>query len=279
MARKLGRANAMMSARVQAGDPAAALLDGSPAFAPNAFIRIDATGTVRLVMPSVEMGQAIYTAASMLLAEELAVGLDQIQVEHSPPDDALYGNPLIGGQITGGSTSIRASWQVLREAGAVARTQLVNAAATRWHVDPESCTTARGVVSHAGSKRTATYGSLATAAGKLPAPANVQLKDHKDHVLIGKPIRRVDAVDKIKGMTQFGIDVRVPGMKVATVRASPAVGGRLKKVDERAARAIRASSRCCGSKTPSQWSANTSGPRNRDSMRSISNGMRVRTAR
>jgi isoquinoline 1-oxidoreductase subunit beta len=233
-----GRANAMMSARPQAGDPEAAMLDGNPRFAPNAFIRIEATGTVRLVMPSVEMGQAIYTGASMLLAEELGVGLDQIQVEHSPPNETLYGNRLIGGQITGGSTSIRGSWQVLREAGAVARTQLVNAAAAQWHVDPASCTTARGVVSHAGSGRTATYGSLATAAGKLPAPSNVQLKDLKDHVLIGKPIRRVDAEGKVKGMTQFGIDVRLPGMKIATVRASPAVGGRLKKVDERAARAI-----------------------------------------
>jgi isoquinoline 1-oxidoreductase beta subunit len=233
-----GRANAMMNARPQAGDAATALLDGNPAFAPNAFIRIDATGMVRLVMPSVEMGQAIYTGASMLLAEELGVGLDQIQVEHAPPDEALYGNPLIGGQITGGSTSTRGTWQVLREAGAVARTQLVSAAAAQWHVDPATCTAARGVVSHTESKRTATYGSLAAAAGKLPAPAKVELKQLKDHVVIGKRMRRVDAVDKVKGATQFGIDVRLPGMKIATVRACPAVGGRLKKVDERAARAI-----------------------------------------
>jgi isoquinoline 1-oxidoreductase beta subunit len=233
-----GRANAMMNARAQDGDGVAAAHDGNAAFAPNAFIRIDPTGPVRLIMPAVEMGQGIYTGASMLIAEELGVGMDQIRVEHSPPNADLYGNPLIGGQITGGSTSMRASWQVLREAGAVARTQLVAAAAAQWRVEPTSCTTARGVVSHEESRRAATYGSLATAAGKLPMPSKVQLKELKDHVLIGKPVRRVDSVDKIKGATQFGIDVRLPGMKIATVRASPAKGGRLKSVDERATRAI-----------------------------------------
>jgi len=233
-----GRASAMMNARSQAGDAAAAAHDGNPPFAPNAFIRIDPDGPVRLVMPAVEMGQAIYTGASMLLAEELGVGMDQILVEHAPPNAELYGNPLLGGQLTGGSTSIRATWQVLREAGAIARTQLVAAAAAQWRVDPATCTTARGVVVHADSKRTATYGALATAAGKLPMPAKVQLKELKDHVLIGKPVRRVDSVDKIKGATQFGIDVRLPGMKIATVRASPAKGGRLKSVDDRAARAL-----------------------------------------
>jgi isoquinoline 1-oxidoreductase beta subunit len=232
-----GKASAMMNARAQAADAAAAG-DGNPAFAPNAFIRIDPTGPVRLVMPSVEMGQAIYTGASMLLAEELGVGLDQIRIEHSPPSAELYGNPLIGGQITGGSTSIRGSWQVLREAGAVARTLLVNAAAAQWHVDPASCAIERGVVSHVASKRTASFGSLAAAAAKLPAPDKVQLKELKDHVMIGQPMRRVDSVDKVKGATQFGIDVRLPGMKIAIVRACPTLGGRLKSVDDRAARAV-----------------------------------------
>jgi isoquinoline 1-oxidoreductase beta subunit len=124
-----GIASAAINARRQPGDAAAALADGNPAFAPNAFIRIGTDGTVRLVMPTVEMGQAIYTGSSMLLAEELGVGLDQISVEHSPPSDDLYGMPLLGGQITGGSTSTRGTWQVLREAGAVARTLLVTAAA------------------------------------------------------------------------------------------------------------------------------------------------------
>jgi isoquinoline 1-oxidoreductase beta subunit len=116
-----GTVSAMINARRQPGDPAAAMADGNPPFAPNAFIRIDTTGAVRLVMPTVEMGQGIYTGCSMLLAEELGVGLDQITVEHSPPSDELYGIPALGGQITGGSTSTRATWQVLREAGAVAQ--------------------------------------------------------------------------------------------------------------------------------------------------------------
>jgi isoquinoline 1-oxidoreductase beta subunit len=233
-----GIASAAINARRQPGDAAAALADGNPPFAPNAFIRIDTDGVVRLVMSSAEMGQAIYTGSSMLLAEELGVGLDQITVEHSPPSDELYGLPALGGQITGGSTSTRGTWQVLREAGAVARTLLVTAAAAQWRVDPSTCTVDRGVVHHTPSGRSLGFGALASAAGKLPMPDKVQLKDPKDFQLIGKPLRRVDAADKIKGATQFGIDVRVPGMKIATVRACPTLNGKLASVDDKAARAI-----------------------------------------
>jgi isoquinoline 1-oxidoreductase beta subunit len=119
-----GRAQAFINARPQSGDAAAASADGNPAFAPNAFIRVDAEGPVRLVMPNVEMGQGIYTGACAMLAEELGVGMDQIKVEHAPPNQALYGIPLLGEQATGGSTSTRDHWTVLREAGAVARTML-----------------------------------------------------------------------------------------------------------------------------------------------------------
>jgi isoquinoline 1-oxidoreductase beta subunit len=233
-----GTARAAMNARRQSSDAAAAAADGNPPFAPNAFIRIDTDGAVRLVMPSVEMGQGIYTGASMMLAEELGVGLGQIKVEHSPPNEQLYANPYLGGQITGGSTSTRGQYQVLREAGAVARTLLIQAAAERWHVDPSTCTVAQGVVSHAGSGRKLAFGALAMSAGALPMPAKVTLKDPKDFTLIGKPLRRVDSADKTKGATQFGMDVRVPGMKVATVKACPTFGGRLIGVDERRARAI-----------------------------------------
>ncbi|MFZ0869725.1 MAG: molybdopterin cofactor-binding domain-containing protein [Rhodanobacter sp.] len=233
-----GVAQAMINARRQPGDAAAALADGSPAFAPNAFIRIDTDGAVRLVMCSAEMGQAIYTGASMLLAEELGVGLDQISVEHSPASDELYGQPLLGGQITGGSTSTRATWPVLREAGAVARTLLVTVAATQWHVDPATCTVDRGVVHHTVSGRSLGFGELASAAGKLPMPDKVQLKDPKDFQLIGKPMRRVDSADKVKGATKFGIDVRVPGMKIAVVKACPTLNGKLAAVDDKVARAM-----------------------------------------
>ena len=233
-----GKAFAATSPRQQPGDAAAALADGNPAFAPNAFIRIDADGGVRLVMPMAEMGQAIYTGSAMLLAEELGVDLDQVRVEHSPANEALYGMPLLGGQITGGSTSTRGTYGVLREAGAVARTLLVSAAAAQWKVDPESCTVARGVVSHSPSGRQLGFGPLPGAAAKLPMPAKVALKEPKDFRLIGQPLRRVDSAAKVNGTTQFGIDVRVPGMKVATVKASPTLGGVLASVDDKAARAI-----------------------------------------
>jgi isoquinoline 1-oxidoreductase beta subunit len=233
-----GTVQAMINARQQPGDAAAALADGNSPFAPNAFIRVDTDGKVRLVMPTVEMGQGIYTGCCMLLSEELGVGLDQITVEHSPPSDELYGIPLLGGQITGGSTSTRATWQVLREAGAVARSMLVTAAALHWHVDPTTCTVDRGVVHHTASGRSLTFGELAVAAGKLPMPGKVQLVDPKDYKMIGKPMRRVDSADKVKGATQFGIDARVPGMKIATVAACPTFGGKLASVDDKAARAI-----------------------------------------
>ncbi|WP_213957635.1 xanthine dehydrogenase family protein molybdopterin-binding subunit [Variovorax sp. dw_954] len=233
-----GKAVAAIAARQQPADAAAAVADGNPAFAPNAFIRVDADGGVRLVMPMVEMGQGIYTGSAMLVAEELGVDLDQVRVEHSPPNEALYGMPLLGGQITGGSTSTRSTWGVLREAGAVARTLLVSAAAAQWKVDAAECTVARGMVKHAASARELGFGALAADAAKLPMPGKVQLKDPKDFTLIGKPLRRVDSADKVTGGTQFGIDVRLPGMKVATVKASPTLGGLLASVDDKAARAV-----------------------------------------
>jgi isoquinoline 1-oxidoreductase beta subunit len=233
-----GRANAFISARRQPEDAAAAVADGNPAFAPNAFIRIDPTGPVRLVMPNVEMGQGIYTGACAMLAEELDVGMDQIKVEHAPPIEALYGIDLLGGQITGGSTSTRSHWGVLREAGAVARTMLVSAAAQRWGVDAASCSAQRGVVTHDKSGRKLAYGALAKAAAGMPVPAKVRLKDPAAYSLLGKPLRRIDSPDKVIGATEFGIDVKVPGMKIATVRACPTRGGKLRSVDERRARAV-----------------------------------------
>jgi isoquinoline 1-oxidoreductase beta subunit len=161
-----GTASAAINARRQPGDAAAAAADGNPPFAPNAFIRIDVDGLVRLVMPNVEMGQGIYTGACMMLAEELNVGIDQIKVEHAPPNEELYSMPLLGGQITGGSTSTRGHWEVLREAGAVARTMMVTAAAQRWHVDPSTCSVARGhapgIRPHLGLRRAGQVGGRVT---------------------------------------------------------------------------------------------------------------------
>jgi isoquinoline 1-oxidoreductase subunit beta len=233
-----GRARAFINARPQSGDAAAASADGNPAFAPNAFIRVDAEGPVRLVMPNVEMGQGIYTGACAMLAEELGVGMGQIKVEHAPPNQELYGIPLLGEQATGGSTSTRDQWAVLREAGAVARSMLVTAAANRWRVDPASCTVERGVVVHAASGRKLAFGALAKAAGRLPIPPKVALKDPAAFTLIGKPLRRIDSPDKVVGATQFGLDAKVPGMKIATVKACPTRGGKLVSVDDGRARVV-----------------------------------------
>ena len=130
-------------------------------FAPNAFIRIGGDGQIVLTMPYVEMGQGTYTSIPMLIAEDLEVDLKQVRLEHAPPNEKLYGNPLLGGiQATGNSNAIRASWQPLREAGAIARTMLVSAAAKRWNVDPASCRAQSGEVLHTPTGRSIQYGEL-----------------------------------------------------------------------------------------------------------------------
>src|SRR6202035_868063 len=122
-------------------------------FAPNAFIRIDSAGKTTLVMPQVEMGQGVYTAVAMILAEELDGDFAQVTLEHAPPNDKLYGNPTFGLQVTGNSNSIRPCWKPLRNAGAGARAMLVQAAAKQGQVEPTSCTTSNGQVMHADSGR------------------------------------------------------------------------------------------------------------------------------
>ena len=132
-------------------------------FAPNAFSRIDRAGKVTFVMPVIEMGQGTYTSLPMLIAEELEVDVDRVAIEHSPPDDKVYANPLIGVQLTGGSTSIRGTYLPLRQAGATARVMLVSAAAQRWSVDPSTCRAQKSVVSHGPSSRKLGYGELVDA--------------------------------------------------------------------------------------------------------------------
>jgi isoquinoline 1-oxidoreductase subunit beta len=210
-----------------------------PEFAPNAFIKIGTDGAVTLITPQAEMGQGVYTALPMLLAEELEVGLDQVKVEHAPPSDRLYANPLIGLQATGGSTSVRGFYEPLRKAGAAARTMLVAAAAQSWNVDPASCRAEKGTVIHSATGRKLGYGALADRAAKLPVPDKVTLKDPKDFKLIGTPAKRLDTPVKVNGSAQFGIDVRLPGMKIATVAASPVLGGKVAGLDESKALAIK----------------------------------------
>src|SRR5881296_2419952 len=216
----------------------AAAAASPPGFVPNAFIRIGSDGRVTLIMNQVEMGQGTYTSMPMLLAEELEVGLDQVQLEHAPPNDKLYANPLVGFQMTGASSSVRMLYTPLRTAGATARTMLVAAAARTWEVDPGSCRAQRGVVSHATTGRTLTYGALAEQAAKLPVPEKVALKDPKDFTLIGTPAKRLDTPSKVNGTAQYSIDVRMPGLKIATVAESPVLGGRVTSVDDSKAKAI-----------------------------------------
>jgi isoquinoline 1-oxidoreductase beta subunit len=206
---------------------------------PNAYIRIGADGGIALVMRHVEMGQGIWTGASMLMAEELDVGLDQVTPEFAPPDNAVYADPLLGEQATGGSTSIRADWEPLRRAAATVRAALVRAAAAQWGVDPAACVVTRGIVKHAASGRELPYGALVAAALAAPLPTGVALKPREAWTLIGTPAKRVDTPDKVTGKTVYGIDVRVPGMKIAAVAFCPVLGGKVAHVDDRAARRIK----------------------------------------
>jgi isoquinoline 1-oxidoreductase beta subunit len=207
-------------------------------FAPNAFIRIDNAGKTTLVMPQVEMGQGIYTALAMVLAEELDADFSSVVLEHAPANEKLYANPVFGIQATGGSTSVRAFWKPLRQAGASARSMLVQAAAHQWRVDPASCTTANGEVIHTASGRKLSYGALALAANSETPPKDVSLKDPKDFVLIGKPLKRLDTPDKANGKVVYGIDAMLPDMKFATLKACPVFGGKVGKVDDSAAAKI-----------------------------------------
>jgi isoquinoline 1-oxidoreductase beta subunit len=205
---------------------------GESSFEPNAFIRIGTDGRIALVMRDAEMGQGIWTGASMLLAEELDVGLDQVTPEASPPNDKLYANPLIGFQATGGSTSIRGDWESLRKAAAIARLALVQAAAKQWKVNAADCKVDRGTVTHAASGRSALYASLVAAAAAAPLPTDAPLKDRKDWKLIGTPQKRVDTRHKVDGGVTYGIDVKLPGMKIGAVARCPVLGGKLVSVDE-----------------------------------------------
>jgi isoquinoline 1-oxidoreductase subunit beta len=208
-------------------------------FAPDAFILIDRDGRVTVTVPQVEMGQGTFTSFPMLVAEELEVGLDQVKVAQAPPSDQLYANPLIGFQVTGGSTSIRAFYEPLRRAGATARTMLIQAAANQWGVDLNTCHAENGKVIHGATGRALAYGALVDQAAALTPPEEVALKDPKDFTLIGTPAKRLDTPAKVDGTAVYGIDVKVPGMKIGTVAACPVLDGKLKSVDDSTALAVK----------------------------------------
>jgi isoquinoline 1-oxidoreductase subunit beta len=210
---------------------AAALAANTP-FAPDAFIRVDHQGAVTLIMPQVEMGQGIYTGIAMILAEELDANWEQVRVEHAPPSDKLYANPIFQIQATGGSTSVRAFWTPLRKAGATARAMLIEAAARRWKVTADTCHSANSTVTHQPSGRTLTYAALVDDASRLAPPANVVLKKPSEFTLIGKPLKRLDTADKVNGKVVYGIDAMPPGLKFAALAICPVFGGKVGHVDD-----------------------------------------------
>lgn len=207
-------------------------------FAPGGFIRIPREGKITFIIPSVEMGQGIYTGQAMLMAEELEVTLDQIEVVAAPPDETLYSQPILKSQATGGSTSTRGAWKPMRQAAAAARTMLVTVAAERWRVPPDQCFADQGRVYCRTNGQSLDYGALVDAVGNRPVPNDVPLKKPGQFKLIGRSVPRVDTPPKANGSAVFGIDVRLPGMKVATLAMCPVYGGKLRRVDDTAARQL-----------------------------------------
>src|SRR5882672_5954678 len=199
----------------------------------NAWLKIARDNSITVIVDRSEMGQGVYTALPMLLAEELNINLDAVQIVAAPVGDA-YVNPGNGGQVTGTSNSVQDAWDKLRMAGATARTMLISAAAKRWQVDPASCHAERGTVVNAHGK-TLTYGELADSAAKQPIPKDVKLKPKIDFQLIGKSQPRTDTPGKVDGSAEFGLDVKLPGMLYAALAQSPVLGGKLLSHDSAAA--------------------------------------------
>lgn len=216
---------------------AASPAPGAMPFAPNAWIRVGTDGLVTILIDKSEMGQGVVTSLAMLAAEELECNWAKIRFEFAPADKAYF-NPLFGLQGTGGSTSVRASWEPLLKAGATAREMLIEAAATKWGVEKSECHAERGVVIHAPSKRRLSYGMLADTARQLAPPKNVTLKDPKNYRFVGKATKRLDTPDKVNGLAEFGIDVRVPGMLHAVVARCPVFGGKAASFDATKAKAV-----------------------------------------
>jgi len=223
----------------KAGAAAAAQAAAAP-FEPTPFLRIGADNTVTVLSKHLEMGQGTYTGLATIVAEELDAAWPQVKVEGAPADAKRFNNLAFGPmQGTGGSTAMANSWDQLRQTGATARAMLVSAAAKRWNVPATEITVSEGVVSHAASKRKATFGELAEAAAAEAVPARVTLKDPKDFRLIGKHANRKDSFAKTNGSAQFTQDVHLPGMLVAVVARSPRFGGAVKSFDATKAKAIK----------------------------------------
>ena len=207
---------------------------------PAAFVRIGTDDTVTVLINKLEMGQGVFTSMAMLVAEDLDCDWTKVRARHAPAAP-VYAHPSYGIQMTGGSESIASSWQPFRTIGAAARLMLIQAAAKQWGVPLERIDTrASMVIEIGGQKRRTSYGSLAEAAMQLPAPARAGIKaEPKDFEILGKPTHRIDSREKVNGRAEFGIDKKLPGLRVAVVARPPVFGGRAAKVDPEKARAVK----------------------------------------
>ncbi|MDB5803065.1 MAG: iorB1 [Betaproteobacteria bacterium] len=212
---------------------------GAEVFAPNAFLRIGTDGSVTVIAKHMEMGQGAHTGLATLVAEELDADWARVRVEGAPVNTKLYANLAFGAQGTGGSTAMANSWEQMRRAGATARAMLVAAAAQQWSVPAAGITVSEGVVKHAASGRSATFGELAQAASALPVPTEVTLKSPAEFKLIGKQkLPRVDTFAKTNGTAVFTQDIKLPGMLVAIAAHPPRFGAKVKSFDAAKAKAI-----------------------------------------
>ncbi|MCA1635971.1 MAG: molybdopterin-dependent oxidoreductase [Acidobacteria bacterium] len=221
--------------------PAAAQEGGPPRpqsknYPPDAFVHVRTDGRVVIQVNRLEFGQGVQTALPMILADELDADWSQVLAELAPAAD-VYKDPVFGIQMVGGSGSIAHSFQQYRELGAKTRAMLVAAAAARWNVAPDKCRTQESVV-HGPGGQTIKYAELATDAARQPVPATVRLKNPSEFRLVGKKIRRLDSRPKCDGSLKFGLDLDLPGMKVAVVAHPPVFGAKVKSFDAKAARAI-----------------------------------------
>jgi isoquinoline 1-oxidoreductase beta subunit len=203
--------------------------------APNAFLRIAPDDRITVIIGKSEMGQGVYTSLVMLVAEELDVDPTRVQVEFAPVSPA-YNHPFIPMQFTGGSMSIRSSFDQMRKAGAVARAMLIAAAAREWKADPAALTATNGVITD-GTRRLR-YGELVPLSAGIEPSTDAPLKDPKDFKIIGTPLRRLDGHAKVTGQAQFGLDVQLPGMLTAMVARAPVFGATVQSFDASKARAI-----------------------------------------
>jgi isoquinoline 1-oxidoreductase beta subunit len=204
--------------------------DGSPEV--NAWVVIQPNDTVVIRIARSEMGQGTLTGLAQLVAEELECDWSKVTTEYPTPGQSVARKRVWGDFSTGGSRGIRTSHEYVRKGGATARIMLIQAAANEWKVPASECTAANSIITHTPSGRTTTYGKVAEAAAKIEPPTDVKLKDPKDWKLAGKGVKRLDTVDKTTGKMTYGIDVKLPGMLNAAIKACPVFGGKLKSYDE-----------------------------------------------